>query len=125
MTEGNEVLWVEPERGTERLARVRELSGLKERLPKHDLPIHVVRLFGQMFLAEENRAIEEAGLAVLVGQRRKKAPRVLVVPFPQVVDAGVFSHQGRPVGGERARPSVNCEDTTPCDVASIRSVRLA
>ena len=101
--ERDEVLRVDSQRGLKGGAGFLEPTGLEEALTVHDQPVHVAGLFAEVFFAQEDRPVNEAGLAVLVGQRREEAPRVLVVALPKVVDAVGCGHAEYSVKGSRGR----------------------
>jgi hypothetical protein len=83
----DEVFWVNRERAREGVPGVSGVAGLEENLTVHDQPVHIVRLLGDVLLAEQQSPIKEPGLAILIGQRCEEPARVLVVPLPQVLDA--------------------------------------
>src|SRR5205085_6797701 len=92
MTQRNEILGVERERGLEDTSGLVVTARLEKSLTVDDMATHVSRLLGEELLADEDRLLEVADLPVLVRERRKIPTRILVEFLPKLVDARSTGH---------------------------------
>ena len=102
MTQRDEVLGIERERGLEHAARLVEAAALVQRLPVDDVPAHVSGLLRQELLADQDRLLEISSLSELIGQRSEVAAGILVELLFELVDAGGAGHQSLGGGAQAA-----------------------
>ena len=93
VTEGDEILRIEPQRRLEDRARLGHAARLVERLAVDNMPAHVPRLLREKLLADHDGLLDVPGLAKFVRQRREIATRVFVEFLLQLVGAGSAGHQ--------------------------------
>ena len=92
VTEGDEVLGIERQRGLENGTCFVESGQLEQRLAIDDMAAHMPRLLGQIFLTDEDGLLEITRFSVLVGERREVAPRVLIELLTELVDSSRTGH---------------------------------
>ena len=92
MTQRDQILGIERERGLENGPGFVETGKLEKRLSVDDMAAHMPRLLGQIFLANEDGLLEITRLSILVSERREVAPGVLVELLAELVDSSRTGH---------------------------------
>ncbi len=99
VAEGDQVLGIEREGGFERSPSFIHGTTIVERLPQYDVPADVTRLERDVAATDLDGGIQLTTFAILVGEPRENAARILGELLQEIVDQGGIGHalpSGRP-----------------------------